>query len=76
MPVEHKDLSIMQWNCRSINTPGRAVELDKSLEEISPHIACISETWLKHNSKLMKFKGFEICRKDRPGGRDGGESYF
>ena len=76
MAVNHKDLEIFQWNCRSIGTPGRAVELDKSLDEVKPHIACISETWLKENSKLMDFKGYIVNRKDRPGGREGGGILF
>ena len=76
MDVRHNDLKIVQWNCRSIGTPGRAVELDKSLDERKPHIACISETWLKETSKLMDFKGYKIRRKDRPGGRDGGGLFF
>ena len=64
MAINHKDLEIFQWNCRSIGIPGRAVELDKSLDEVKPHIACISETWLKANSKLMDFKGYTVSRKD------------
>ena len=76
MEVNDKILKIMQWNCRSIGTPGRAIELDKSLGEKKPHIACISETWLKVNSKLMKFRGYKILRKDRPGGGGGGAFYF
>ena len=76
MQVNQKDLEIMQWNCRSIGTSGRASELDKSLDETKPHIACISETWLKVNSKLMEFKGYKTRRKDRPGGRDGGGEFY
>ena len=72
MVINHKDLEIFQWNCRSIGTPGRAVELDKSLDEVKPHIACIRETWLKENSKLLDFNGYILNRKDRPGGREGG----
>ena len=76
MSVNHKDLKIMQWNCRSITAPGRSIELDKTLDLKKTHIACISETWLKQSSKLMGFKGYIPRRIDRPGGRDAGGVLF
>ena len=76
MSVNNKELKIMQWNCRSITTPGRAIELDKFIGHQKPHIACISETWLKDKSRIMDFKGYKARRKDRPGGGGAGGLLF
>ena len=44
--VVYKSLKIIQWNCKSVNAPGRTQELKVLIYKEKPHIACISETWL------------------------------
>ena len=60
---------LLLWNARGINA--NIVEFQNYLYRSSPHIVCITETMLRNNNKV-KFKGFQVFRKDRAEGRGGG----
>lgn len=60
--------SIIQWNCRSINSNRGNLEL--LLKNFDINIAAISETWLKP-SLDFKMKGFHVIRSDRIDGKGG-----
>ena len=66
-----KNLNIIQANVRSIYAPGRYAETKIMAYSKKPHLICISESWLKNNSKPTDLIGYHEIRKDRQG-RDGG----
>ena len=63
-------LKVLQWNIRSLikNLP----ELQKTIDEQKPHILCLSETLLKPHFQNIRFKNYDILRKDRQTGNGGG----
>ena len=69
--VGYESLKIIQWNCKSVNAPGRTQELKVLIYKEKPHIACISETWL-NQSKSISAIGYKVIRKDRADGAGGG----
>ena len=69
--VVYESLKIIQWNCKSVNAPGRTQELKVLIYKEKPHIACISETWL-NQSKSISAIGYKVIRKDRADAVGGG----
>ncbi|CAL4103333.1 unnamed protein product [Meganyctiphanes norvegica] len=68
-----KELVVLQWNCKSINAPGRYTECDNLIKAIKPHIVLLSETWLHPDKNISKFKNYNTTyRKDRPAREGGG----
>ena len=67
-------IAIAQWNCRSIKKNyDRKDELKNLLNDKTPHICCVSETWFDENTVTPQFKGYtKIYRKDRQNGEGGG----
>ena len=67
-------MDIVQWNCRSIKKNiDRRDELKNLLKDRTPHVCCVSETWLDENINTPVFKGYtKIYRKDRTDGEGGG----
>ena len=64
-----KDLKIVNWNCRSIFS--NQGEFQNFLDNSKPHLVGLTETWLKPN-KSIKFKGYDVIRRDRVNGLGGG----
>ncbi len=66
---------LLHWNARSLIANGQ--EFKKYVEDMSksPDIICIQETWLC-KSLDFKLNGYEVIRKDRNNGRDGGSATF
>ena len=62
-------LTIMFWNARSLTR--KTCELKKYIQETSPLVIGICETWLSAHISL-KLPGYNIYRKDRPTKRGGG----
>ena len=56
--------TLLQWNCRSLNT--NATELKQFVSQLlhPPDIICLQETWLKGGLKFT-FDGYNIERQDR-----------
>ena len=58
-------IALAQWNCRSIKK--------KLLNDKTPHICCVSETWFDENTVTPQFIGYtKIYDKDRQNGEGGG----
>ena len=68
-----KSLLLLQWNARSLSS--KLDEFKKILDDNKPHIACITETWLK-NKDIININGYEILRQDREFGRTAGGVAF
>ena len=64
-----KSLFLLQWNARSLTS--KLGEFKKILDYNKPHIACITETWLR-NKDIININGYEILRYDSEFGRSGG----
>ena len=52
-----KSLLLLMWNARSIFK--NIDEFKKILDDNKPHIACITETWLKFKYQIQ-LNGYEI----------------
>lgn len=61
-------LKIIQWNARSAYSNTKSIR--QLLDEENFDIAIISETWYKPDYDV-RLNGFNIIRKDRPGGKGG-----
>ena len=56
-------LIILLWNVRSLIK--NLAEFQKLIDDLKPHLICLTETWLKPNIRNLKFKNFDILRNDR-----------
>ena len=68
--MQVNSLLLLLWNARSVIK--KFDEFKKILDDNSPHISYITETWLK-NKDTIKLNGYDVIRKDRDFGRTGGE---
>lgn len=67
-----KGLKIVCWNVRSLAP--KFAEIELTIEQISPDIICISESWLNEttpNSRL-EIDGYSLFRYDRESNKNGG----
>ena len=71
--MQLNSLFLLQWNARSIIY--NLDEFKKMLDDNKPHIACITETWLKYNDTI-NINGYDILRNDRDFGRKAGGVAF
>lgn len=62
--TKRTNLSIVQWNCRSLNN--KLTELHLLIDEEKPDIIALNETWLKNGASL-RLPGYKCTRKDRDG---------
>ena len=68
-----KEFEILQWNCKSINAPGRLSECRLLIYKRKPHVVCLSETWLQPGDDTPTFLNYKsIYRKDRQHRTGGG----
>ena len=72
--VNDENLTIMQWNSRSIKN--KFEEFVDAVSTTYPHIVAIQESHLKNKDKLPNIQNYNIHRKDRPGDRGGGLILF
>lgn len=61
-------LSCLQWNCRSVKD--KRTELDILIDEVSPDIIALNETWLDQSENFC-LRGYRTLRKDRDDGYGG-----
>lgn len=61
-------LKVLQWNCRSVRS--KKDDLNILIEEHSPDIIALSETWLLPDTTFT-LKGYTIARRDRTDGYGG-----
>lgn len=59
---------ILTWNCRSLYSKLSYFKIRLYAEK--PHIACLTETWIKENRlpTFINYTCYFKCRQDRPGG--------
>ena len=62
--MEQKGIKIVYWNLQRLLNKTDSVRL--AVNELSPHILCASETWLKEETpdSLVNIHGYEIIRND------------
>lgn len=68
----YKGLKIICWNVRSL-VP-KFAEIELTIEQTSPDLVCISESWLNEvtpDSKI-EINGYTLFRQDRKNNKKGG----
>jgi hypothetical protein len=67
--MSHK-LNIMYWNANGISN--KVLELYNYMDTNHIHICCLSETFLKHNTKITTHPDYQFIRRDRHDAAKGG----
>ena len=70
MAVNYQEVSVIQWNARSLRARHEDSNLARLIDEIHPLILSISETWLRPDIFFRAY-GYNILRKDRADGKGG-----
>ena len=68
----HRDLTVLQINCRSLNEVSKKTELIKLISDTKADVVAIQETWWNSRSNF-EIPGFTVYRKDRSNTVSGSE---
>jgi ribonuclease HI len=71
--LDNNKIQIFSWNCRSLLSKLSCFKV--RLYCLKPHVACLSETWLK-SSREPKFINYNCIWRHRPGRQQGGGLAF
>ena len=69
---EAETFTVLLYNVRSLNSPGRLAELCCHLELHQPTLLALNETWLDPSTPNLEVPGYElVARRDRPDWKPG-----